>query len=364
MDQAAPPPQGPQGVGLFPGLEPATFRVLFDHHAAIMMLSDAQTLELVEANQAALDFYGYSRQEFLRKRLPDLNLVSEEVLRAELAQAQAQGRTTYHFQHRLKDGQVRDMEINSTPIALAGGRRVHFAVLHDVSHRRRQEEALRTSEQSLRLLLDNAREIVAVVQDGLITFINQSCQRVSGYAPEELMGKPFWHLIVSEDLDRVRCIHEARMRGEEVPEAYECRILHKDGSTRWLEVSGVVAQWRDSLAAISFMSDITHRKQIEDARVLKEKLRAAIETAGAACHEMNQPLQGLLSQLELLLLRLPEDQPLRPGLEAALATAHQLRDITQRLNRLTDYRTRQYLEGSRILDLEGSSRPQDPGPEA
>ncbi|MFH1036132.1 MAG: PAS domain S-box protein [Pseudomonadota bacterium] len=345
------PPRG-DAAGSRPSLD---FQRLFNQHKAIMYLVDYHTLDLLDANQACLDFYGYRREELLGLNVTTLNPLPKDEIFMKIQAFAPSGRGCFVFRHRLKDGRMRDMEVRSTPVLLDGGRKVYFVVEHDISQRQRQEEALRQSEKRYRILVENARELVVVIQDGVLRYINPRALALTGYTSQELQGKPFLDFIAPEDRQAVRLRHLARMQGQSLGDILVCRILNRDGQERWVEISGAVIEWEGRPASLALLIDVSQRRQAEEERMLSERLQAAVETAGAACHELNQPLQALLSQLELLLLKQDPDAPQRQALEVALAQTAKLADITRRLNRLNDYRTRQYLSRQRILDLEGSS---------
>ncbi len=90
-----------------------------------------------------------------------------------------------------------------------------------------------------------------------------------------------------------------------------------------------------------------------------ERLKAAMETAGAACHELNQPLQSALMLAELTILHLDEASACRGDLARLKEQLTRMAEITHRLNHLTGYVAKPYVEGSAILDLEASSRPRN-----
>ncbi len=331
------------------------FRELFQKHNAVMFLMDLGSLRMLEANQSCLDFYGYDREEFRKLHAWDLDTTSEAEVRAKIAEARGLAVPLFRLRHRLRDGQVRDVELRGTAVSLPGGGEVGFVVLNDITLRRRREEELRRSEERYRLLVENAHELVMVLQDGLIRFANPGALEVTGYTVDELLNRPFLDFVLPEDRQEVLAHHRARLEGQPLPQNYRLRITDGGGRTRWLEASGVVVEWEGRPAVLSFLSDVTQRQQAEETRAMGDRLQAAIETAGAACHELSQPLQALWSQLELLLFKLEPENALRPGLEAALEQVGKLAAITQRLNRITHYRTKEYLDEARILDLEKSS---------
>lgn len=124
----------------------------------------------------------------------------------------------------------------------------------------------------------------------------------------------------------------------------------------WCLVSSALLDpTRPRLGALAVFSDITGLKEAEEQRVIGEKLKAAIETAGAVCHEMNQPLQVLTARLDLMLMTTGDQGNLHQNLEELQDQVQRLSGITRRLIKLTKYRTKAYADGEDILDLERSA---------
>jgi CheY-like chemotaxis protein len=96
---------------------------------------------------------------------------------------------------------------------------------------------------------------------------------------------------------------------------------------------------------------LTQRRAIKRQRD-EEILKGVIETAGAACHELNQPLQFVFGSIQLLMVDLPEEDPLYGHLVKVMARVEQMADITRKLGQITRYRTRKYMGNREIIDLE------------
>ena len=96
-----------------------------------------------------------------------------------------------------------------------------------------------------------------------------------------------------------------------------------------------------------------HREQAE--RLKAEKLQAVLETAGAVCHELNQPMMAISGYSELLLLKQAEDNPLYESLTKIIEQIERMGQITQKLMKITRYETKSYGKGKKIIDLEKSS---------
>jgi len=158
-----------------------------------------------------------------------------------------------------------------------------IALSHDITEKRRVDEALRESEAKYRNLFENANEAIFVAQDQKLVFSNPKTMALTGYSDEELRSRPFIEFIHPDDREMVLDRHVRRLKGEKLPHLYSFRILHKDGSIRWGELSAVLINWNGKNGTLNFLSDITERKQAEEA-LEKERaqLRSLFEYSGEA----------------------------------------------------------------------------------
>ncbi|MBR9987093.1 MAG: response regulator [Desulfosarcina sp.] len=98
-----------------------------------------------------------------------------------------------------------------------------------------------------------------------------------------------------------------------------------------------------------------HRHRSESERIYREKLQAVLETAGAICHELNQPMMAISGHTELLMGTLDQDDPVYPKLAKIKSQVERMGAITQKLMGITRYETKNYVQGERIVDIEKSS---------
>jgi PAS domain S-box-containing protein len=149
----------------------------------------------------------------------------------------------------------------------------------DVSDRKRAEESLRESEEKYRALVENANEVIIVTQDGALKFANLRASELFGYSLEEAVGRPFVEFIHPDDRLLVAERYRKRLDGEVPAVVYPFRTIHKDGSIRWAEINSVLIAWEDRPAIMSYLTDITDRKRMEeDLRESEERYRALFET--------------------------------------------------------------------------------------
>ena len=97
------------------------------------------------------------------------------------------------------------------------------------------------------------------------------------------------------------------------------------------------------------------RRQLEEERLQRERLEGVIEMAGAACHELNQPLQTLFGYTHLLSENLPKDSLLLEQIEKVKKSIEQMGKITHKIMHITRYETKEYIEGFKIIDIDKAS---------
>lgn len=146
------------------------------------------------------------------------------------------------------------------------------------SHRRLMEESLRQSEESYRLVVENAGEAILIAQDGMIKFINPYGMDLTGYSEAELVSMPFVEFIHPDDRALVFENYMKRLQGEDFPSTYHFRVVAKDNAVKWVEISAVAISWRRRPATLNFLRNITEQKRAElTLRQSEERYRTILE---------------------------------------------------------------------------------------
>ncbi len=145
---------------------------------------------------------------------------------------------------------------------------------------------------------EKAHEGIVVAQDGMLRFVNPNSAAITGYQVEELISRPLVDFIHPEDRDMVLQAHFRRLRGEDFPSRYSFRIVRKDLEIRRVEIDSGMISWEGRPAALFFMSDVTERKQAEEAlRDSQERLELALKGADLGLWDLNLTTgQGMVNQ--------------------------------------------------------------------
>jgi PAS domain S-box-containing protein len=262
------------------------FRVLFDDNPQPMWVWDEVSLSFLEVNECAVKRYGYTKDEFLTKKLSDIQMgnISPGPLAPESIQS-------YETKHRLKGGQVVDVTILSHLLDFSGRSGI-LMVAHDITERKQAEQALKESEDRFRRLSDSAFEAIIIHRDMIIVEVNRAFLTMFGYeSPQEVVGTSASDLIRPQYRESVR--HKVRL-GDETH--YEMAMIRKDGSTLMVEVRARAIPYAGGIARVATLQDITERKRTEI--ILKEReerLRFLVEQMPAILWSTNGDLKFLSS---------------------------------------------------------------------
>ena len=162
------------------------YQRLFHHAATVQLLVDPANGDLVEINDAALDFYGYTGEAKQPTSIFALNLDTPERILANMQRALNLEQLTFHFQHRRRNGDIVPVEVYTIPAPLRGRMLLHSMVI-DISHQDRAEHDLRRKTLEQRLLLDSIPVGVWYLRDAE-TFgsVNHSFAQSFQLTPQEM----------------------------------------------------------------------------------------------------------------------------------------------------------------------------------
>ena len=239
-------------------------------------------------------------------------------------------------------------------------------LFRDVTAERVLEYELRKTKDFLERLIDSAVDaIVAADTDGNIILFNQGAERIIGYAAEEMIGKIPVTKLYAEGVayEVMKMLRSEDFGGSGLLIQTRRDLLTKDGELVPVNMTAsIIYEGGREVATVGIFSDLRERIKIEkrlmqaqEKLIATEKQGLVAELAGAAAHELNQPLTSILGYLELILRQMPSDAPHSRHIHTIQAESARMAEIVKKIGRITRYETKEYVGGANILDLDRSA---------
>lgn len=255
------------------------FRALFQYSADAILVHPLEGEQgglgcFVEANDAALERYGYSREELLAMTPLDLDEVrtypTPEDLAAFKEHARQAGHMIFERVHVSKDGRRIPVEVNAHIFTLKG-QEMMLSIVRDVSDRKRTEAALRASEERWSFALEGGGDCVwdwDMPSD--VILLSKAGKRMFGFAEDEIADRmeEWERRTYPDDRQRIREDFKAHLQGRTQALVSEYRMQCKDGSWKWILTRGKVVARDESGRALRMVgthTDVTQRREREEA---------------------------------------------------------------------------------------------------
>lgn len=293
------------------------YRDLFEFSPLPMWVYDRDTLRFLEVNKAAIEKYGYSREEFLNLTIDQIRPPSEiprlmDVLRnSSLNSGFYHGK---HWRHLKKDGTVFDVEISSHDVDY-DGRKARLVLANDVTEQIIAERALRDSEEKFRTMLEAISQGVMLLDaKGNICQVNIYIETLFGYDRTELLGKPASSLVPEDMRDKftqLQAEFAQNPRYMHFGEQVGLEAQHRSGRRIPTELTLTPATINGEPMVICLLTDLTERKQLANQRLYVKALEVKLEKdrellnlkerfISTVSHEFRTPLAVILSSVGIL----------------------------------------------------------------
>ncbi|TVR55040.1 MAG: PAS domain S-box protein [Puniceicoccaceae bacterium] len=207
------------------------YRQLFEKNPSPMFVYDVETLRFLEANEAAIRDYGWSREEFLGLTIRDIRPPEDVPKLMETIAAQRNELRRFGvWRHCRKDGSMLHVEVASHGIDFRG-RAARLVQVFDVTERVHAEQALAASRDQLKEMLESMSLVVVMVDtEGRITYCNPCFCETTGWTKDELLGCDYLERFIPAELRATmdQAFREGMVSGA-FPRRFQNPILHRDG---------------------------------------------------------------------------------------------------------------------------------------
>ncbi len=335
----------------------------------VVVLDDAGRILFV--NRAAERITGFARDGLLGSELVDLVAGEQRELIGDTVARVLAGVNVDAFDLELSTTSGSPVWVSvSTSTVLAGSGAVILA-FRDVTAERALEHELRSTKEFLERLIDSTVDaIIAADMRGRIILFNQGAERLFGYRARDVIGKlPVWELYEDAGANHIMRMlrstsyggvgrleqtrREVRIAsGEIVPVSMTASIIYQ--GDREVATVGILTDLRDRIRMEQRLLDAQQKLQSS------EKQALVAELAGAAAHELNQPLTSIIGYAQLIQRQSePEALHLRP-VGIILSEAERMASIVKKIGKITRYETTDYVGGAKMLDLDRAAPEPEP----
>jgi PAS domain S-box-containing protein len=337
----------------------------------VVILDDRGRILFV--NRAAERITGFARDGLLGSELADLVVPAHRDLTISTIQRVLAGQNIDPFDLELATttGTPATVSVSTSTVLSRTG--AVILTFRDVTAQRALETELRATKEFLERLIDSTVDaIIAADMRGTIILFNQGAERLFGFRADEIIGKiPVWELYPEGVARQVmRMLRSTSYGGVGRLEQTRREIRTRAGEIIPVTMTAsIVYEGDQEVATVGIISDLRERIRIEQ-RLLQaqeklqitEKQALVAELAGAAAHELNQPLTSIMGYAQLIQR---QSQPGAQHLRAVgiiLSEAERMADIVKKIGRITKYETTEYVGTASIIDLDRSTAGPDSVP--
>ncbi len=255
------------------------FENMFKVHSAIMLLIDAKTGNIIDANHSACKFYGYTLDEFKKLNISNINILSKKDIQDKIKEAKNFNNNTFIFPHILKSGEIKTIESNTSPIKTEKGK-ILFSIIKDISKQIELEKEIQEEKERYKNLTNYSSDAIFIlnIEDGKLVEFSKRARDFLGYDNNEMKDLSIfdWDTSINsfeEYQDVVSKINQTPIYIERVHK-------RKDGSEYHAGITSVKIRLGEKEYLYASVRDITEQKEIE-AKILDTTLKLELATTAS-----------------------------------------------------------------------------------
>lgn len=240
------------------------FRLMFEGHSAVMLLIEPETGAILDANQAAADFYGYPKSKLCSMMIHEINTLPLQQVTTELQKALKGEQNYFVFSHKLASREERIVEVHSSPITLQD-KQLLFSIIHDITERKRIELALVEESARRRIFFEQSPDGIVIIDPPTTRFLefNTAAHQQLGYSRKEFAQLGILDIEARETADETHARIEKVIQNGKAE--FETLQRTRQGEVRTIHVSAQIVNVQGHPVYYCVWRDITEYKQAEEA---------------------------------------------------------------------------------------------------
>jgi PAS domain S-box-containing protein len=265
----------------------------------ITLLIDPEDGKIIDANDKALEVYGYTKEELSKMTIKDINMLSEKQIEEEMTNAKNENRAFFYFPHKTSSGNIIDMEVESYPTTIDG--KVLLYSLIQPSKKTNYLEKL-----FAKYFISSTNAILIVNNKMEIKNCNTSFLQMFNLTPNQIKGKGLSDIFISEEKKRINDFNNTLMKGK--LSFLDTVIRNQETSIKYYSVEGIPTIYKDIFyGAVILFVNRTDKAVTEQKKAIKykEALNKAEkyqqqkqEFFSRMSHNMKTPLNAILAYSE------------------------------------------------------------------
>ncbi|MCP4142807.1 MAG: PAS domain S-box protein [Chloroflexi bacterium] len=272
------------------------YRQIFETNLAIKIIIDPVDGKIVEANQSACQFYGYSLETLISMSITDINMLSDQEVKKKMEKAKKEERHFSNIRHQLASGEIRDVEVYSGPVVI-GDSTLLYSIVQDVTERKHAQEALEKSETLLRKIADNyPNSFLSIIEkDFSIGYTAGQEFKKQNLDPKQFIGLSIEDVFGTQT-NFVREHYKKTFAGEE--RSFE---LHINDQDQYYRAVPLYAEDGTVPRILAVVENITERKKAEqELNMYRDHLEELVEKRTA---ELKKKMDEQMTTFDLMIGR-------------------------------------------------------------
>jgi len=281
------------------------YRTIFEKSKYPKFIIDPASGNIVDANEAAANFYGYSEEELTGMNIDRINMLPYQDVLAEMEKARQQERNYFVFKHLLKNGEVKDVEVYTAPIEI-DNKEYLYSTIYDITEKNKTFSELLKTRELLISILQNSKDSIFVVNKlNQIVYMNPSAEELAGIRLYDVFFEDVHDLFMPEKYKEsyMEGIKKYKNMGEEKVFSKTVSVDMKDfnGNNIPVEISLSKINIENNDFVMAIVRNVSEKKHLQKQLVASQRMEAVGQLAGGVAHDFNNFLTGLMAYIDMLM---------------------------------------------------------------